>query len=660
MIESLPLLIDGGGGYGARSASALLSSVPVVPGDIDALSQSLTIGGTAYAPCAYLVADDIPAGTGIWPSRHDVSKVVSVAGSGAAPTYANNTAISNAAVRYAAAKYHTAADTTWGQATTGDCVFEAVIRSDESTAGGRMVWSTYSGGTGCAMYINNSQLYSLIYRASAAKLAFITTIAHGLYYHVMMFVDESEKYYMYLNGVLQSSELVTAFGGSVSGGALTIGAHPGGSNAGGSDLLSLAIWDLSTNPMPGAATNAAVTGAIAKERFAKVCGIQCSKSCSHSFVRASAAYTDRYTTASVRTLFPVSAGWPRVCQRQGLQPAEYGYLPEVQCTNEFIYSEDFSNAAWEKTRATVGSNAAVAPDGATTADSIIASSDANTHSVKQAMASGDSQHIFSVWAKLGAVSWMKLDVGSVANAYAYYSLGGGVMGTVGAGADSTGIEAWGNGWYRCWIEYTGGAASHYHEIFPAEADADETFAGDDATASIYIWGAQHEDDGTVIPSSYIKTTTAAATRIKDSLAYTVPTITTGKASMSARVLAGPAHSNTAVKNILSVAGANDENRIGLSVTSDYVANTVVVAANTTTASITGDDVLTDGDWHNVKATSKATLVRQTVDGDVDGADDTSATQPTGLVTLRVGCALAALSGQFGGLIRDIKLYKDVI
>jgi hypothetical protein len=255
---------------------------------------------------------------------------------------------------------------------------------------------------------------------------------------------------------------------------------------------------------------------------------------------------------------------------------------------------------------------------------------------------------------------MKLDVSSVANAYAYYNLSTGAVGTVGAGANSTGIEAWGGGWYRCWIAYTGGAAAHDHEIFPAEADGDETFAGDDATASIYVWGAQHEDDGTVIPSSYIPTTTAAATRIKDALSRTISGMTTGKFVLSARVLTGPTHNNTQVKQIASLS-YDDDNRIGLSITAADVPNAIVVAAASTTADVTGTTDMTDGTgWRDVKCTARSTSVKLLVSGASEGTPDTSATMPTAPTSLKIGCSLAALTGQPLALIREIKVQKDIL
>jgi hypothetical protein len=400
--------------------------------------------------------------------------------------------------------------------------------------------------------------------------------------------------------------------------------------------------------------------AIAAERFAKVAGIYDRKSTVYSFARTTSAYLDRYVSAGVRQLFPVSVNWPRVCERvDNASVTDTGYLGEVQVINEFLYSEDFTQAAWEVTRCAVGTNAAVAPDGTTTADALIASADANTHSIKQSCAAAAAVHIFSLWAKKGAVNWMELDASSVANAWAYFNLDAGVVGSKGAGAATSGIEPWGNGWYRCWFTYTGGAAAHDHVIYPAEADNDNNFTGDASTPSIYVWGAQHEDDGTVIPSSYIKTLAAAVTKTKDSLVRTVA-VTTGKLSTSCKALLGPSHDSTLVKTILAIDDASANNFMDQTVTADDVSALNVTTGGSALAAVTGATDITNGAWHAMAAKVKTNYAAQTVDGTVDGTPDTALTTAASYTAVRIGCSGTGLTQQPTGLISKIKVYKDVL
>ncbi len=258
----------------ARNKDELSYNVrlPIV-GNINDLSQALTIEGSSYDPCAYLVADDCQA-DGTWTSRHG-AKSLAFTGAGTNPTPNwDKVSRGNTSVKYWASNYHTAADTTWGQITTGDNAFECVVRIDPSTAGGRMIFSTFSaagGGTGVLVYINLNTFKVYYYGGGAVKLGADLTVAHDQPYHVFCGIDESDKIYTYVNGVFVNSSAVTAFGGSLVSGNLSLGAHPSGSNNGSSALAHLAIWDLPTNPWPGAATNQAVMGALARSRFNQLC-----------------------------------------------------------------------------------------------------------------------------------------------------------------------------------------------------------------------------------------------------------------------------------------------------------------------------------------------------------------------------------------------------
>ena len=74
----------------------------------------------------------------------------------------------------------------------------------------------------------------------------------------------------------------------------------------------------------------------------------------------------------------VGVNVPRLDHSDGGCPS---LLVEPQSTNLVTYSENFSNAVWVKTDASVTSNSDVAPDGTTTADTITA--DANNVTIQQ-------------------------------------------------------------------------------------------------------------------------------------------------------------------------------------------------------------------------------------------------------------------------------------
>jgi hypothetical protein len=79
--------------------------------------------------------------------------------------------------------------------------------------------------------------------------------------------------------------------------------------------------------------------------------------------------------------------------------------------------------------------------------------------------------------------------------------------------DESGIEAVGNGWYRCWIVFTTGTLTTPHLLAaPASADDTTNFLGVNGDESIYIWHQQLElvsgQQSYAVSAEYLETTTA--------------------------------------------------------------------------------------------------------------------------------------------------------
>lgn len=173
----------------------------------------------------------------------------------------------------------------------------------------------------------------------------------------------------------------------------------------------------------------------------------------------------------------------------------YGVVPKTGRRNLLTYTEQFDNVAWTKANGSITANAIAAPDGTITADAFIDDGSSGVHAANQTHTClPNTTYTLTCYLKAGARNWATLDpvFPTVANNITYFDLVNGVVGT--NDADNTAsIENVGNGWYRCRVTHTTGAAqtSLIAQVAPANADGGISYIGN-STAAIYIWGAQIE------------------------------------------------------------------------------------------------------------------------------------------------------------------------
>ena len=169
----------------------------------------------------------------------------------------------------------------------------------------------------------------------------------------------------------------------------------------------------------------------------------------------------------------------------------FGYAQQ----NLVLYSQQFDNAAWAKTNATVSADIVTAPDGTNTADKLVEGSTTGFHYIARSDAIIGVSQVFSVYAKAAERTQIALQLGANAPTF-----------DLAAGTSSSGgtIQSVGNGWYRC--SFTGTPVNQNTQIYTV-ASGSASYAGN-GTSGVYIWGAQVNTGSTALP--YLATTSAAA------------------------------------------------------------------------------------------------------------------------------------------------------
>jgi hypothetical protein len=294
-------------------------------------------------------------------------------------------------------------------------------------------------------------------------------------------------------------------------------------------------------------------------------------------------------------------------------------------TGTFRRSEELDNASWIKTNCTISANVVTAPDGASTADRITTTADSVTTSIA----------LTTVTAPTGNLAfqfWYRGDT----------SFTGSYTVTSGAASASADINVT-TTWQRVTGHFTGATVAPTVTIRP-HAGAGSGVAG----RVMYVWGVGTENS--TVPSSYILTTSANATRSADTLTYTSgnwPTyLATGNYSIDF-VPMGTSGQVNAVADILSFGGASDR----LSLSNIDQINVVVggvtqVTGNTLTWS--ADQVIT--------VTVRPAAGTITVSGATTGngtSVGTSWSWPTA-VTMRVGGRQASTAEAYAGISNPVR------
>jgi hypothetical protein len=203
-------------------------------------------------------------------------------------------------------------------------------------------------------------------------------------------------------------------------------------------------------------------------------------------------------------------------------------LLEPQRSNLALYSNDLSNAAWDKSYSTITSNAAISPDGTTNANKVVETTDTGLHRAGQgaiAVTSGQV-YTFSFYAKAAERNELELQrintSGTVFNNISVTTADL-ILGTlsVGLNVTSSSINSVGDGWYRISLSLTAIATGSGGLNIGMQKDGNVSYLGD-GTSGVYIYGFQAEQGS--YATSYIPTqgATAGVTRVAEVCNQTPP------------------------------------------------------------------------------------------------------------------------------------------
>jgi hypothetical protein len=169
-----------------------------------------------------------------------------------------------------------------------------------------------------------------------------------------------------------------------------------------------------------------------------------------------------------------------------------GGVAKQTLSNLLTYSEQFDNAAWTKSNLTVTANSIAAPDGTTTADTIVNTVTNATHAINSASVTTVASSVYriSVYLKYGTYQYVVVRSQAPATAFVGVDMLNGIIAVNGSSTLSSRIRNVGNGWYEVDFTYAASGIADFVTInlTPSTYDASTSYIGTTAQ-NVYAWGA---------------------------------------------------------------------------------------------------------------------------------------------------------------------------
>ena len=199
---------------------------------------------------------------------------------------------------------------------------------------------------------------------------------------------------------------------------------------------------------------------------------------------------------------------PRIDYTNG----EPSILLEKSRTNLVTYSNDFTNAAWDKDNSTITANSTTSPEGLVNASKLTEDTATSSHRVEETVTVSNGATVTcSVYAKKGERNFILLFESNSADG-AYFNLDTGKFVRVDGTPVDYNIQDLKNGWYRCSIVVTVPSTSCRFQIYMTQTSNTSSYTGD-GSSSMFIYGAQVEVGS--YSTSLIHTSGSTVTRSSD-------------------------------------------------------------------------------------------------------------------------------------------------
>jgi hypothetical protein len=333
--------------------------------------------------------------------------------------------------------------------------------------------------------------------------------------------------------------------------------------------------------------------------------------------------------------------------------------------NLATYSQEPSNAAWNKTRASITADVMTAPDGTLTGDKLVEDTSAtNTHrtSVPTISMTSGTSYTFSIFLKAGERTFAVIALSATTagsafgtNPLFFVDLLTGAISSASGTVTASSVVPFPNGWWR--VSVTALATlttTNSPTVFLAESGSSNAYTGD-GTSGLFLWGAQVEANA--FPTSYIPTVASTVTRAADIASMTGANFSSWYNQSEGTIVVQASTQRTsgsAVRAVQIDDGTTDNrNSIsfdGTSPSTTINAATIVGAVAQAAFGLSVTPLSVANFAYAYRANDFAACVNA-----VGVSTDTSGTVPSGLIAMRIGSLVGGIQ-QLNGHIRSITFY----